>query len=314
MIAHGSQSYLGRFAPSPTGPLHFGSLVAALASYVDAKHHHGSWLLRIEDVDTERCSRAHETIILDQLAAYGLKHDAEMTRQSDRSTHYRKALATLEKKGLTYRCLCTRKRLTDAPRNQVGEIIYPGTCRSANIANSIKHKSIRFNVTALGEQQCVEFTDRVMGVVRQSLASDVGDFVILRADGDFAYQLAVVVDDAIQGITHVVRGADLLHNTPRQIALQRALGYPQPAYLHVPIARNERGEKLSKQSGAKPISTEAHEVLENLELAWRFLAQTPVEGASSAVQFLAKAIPLWQPQRVIALKNSEFAPKSIMER
>jgi glutamyl-Q tRNA(Asp) synthetase len=301
-----SQRYIGRFAPSPTGPLHFGSLVAALASYVDARAREGQWLVRIEDVDTQRCSREHEATILAQLEAYGFEHDAAIVRQSDRSELYRAALQSLADCGLTYRCICTRKQLASAPRNSEGETIYPGTCRDANFDANVDAKApafaVRLNLARTCVATFVEFVDRVYGHIAQPVHEAVGDFVLHRADGDFAYQLAVVVDDAIQGVTHVVRGADLLLNTPRQILLQRALGYATPSYLHLPLAFNAQGEKLSKQTLAPSLPNEPEAKLANLRRAWRHLDQIDIEYATSPNDFLRQAVAIWQPQRLQARK------------
>ncbi len=283
--------YIGRFAPSPTGPLHFGSLVAAVASYADARAANGQWLLRIEDVDTTRCSRAAETEILRQLAAYGFMADGEVVRQSERSEIYNAAIAQLAGTGHVFTCTCSRKMLEGAPLNADGESIYPGTCRDSDVVAGAH--SLRLRVTDNDDSR-VEFMDRTVDVIRQNVATDVGDFVLRRADGCYAYQLAVVVDDAIQGITAVVRGEDLLMNTPRQIYLQRLLGVATPTYLHVPLARNAEGEKLSKQTLARPISVDA--AIETLRAAWAFLKQSDLEPMESVDSFWKAAISQWNPQ------------------
>ena len=284
-------AYRGRFAPSPTGPLHAGSLVAALASWLDARAHHGQWLVRIEDVDTTRCLPGTDQIILQQLATCGLISDEPVIYQSQRSASYQQALAALVAAGLAYPCACTRKDIEVAlqhagqhkPRH--GELIYPGTCRSG--LHGLPPRAWRFRADllikngspahmdkALPAMNSVEsgrlperaFTvpgsvvnpslcwlDRRLGQQQQDVAAEVGDFILKRADGCFAYQLAVVVDDAAQGITDVVRGADLADNTARQILLQRALGLPTPRYLHAPLVLGANGEKLSKQNGAQAL-------------------------------------------------------------
>jgi glutamyl-Q tRNA(Asp) synthetase len=303
-----SSRYVGRFAPSPTGPLHFGSLVAALASYVDARAHEGQWLIRIEDVDTQRCSREDEAMILRQLRDYGFEHDGNIVRQSERAARYREALDVLDKKRLSYRCVCTRKMLATTRRNSEGEIVYPGMCRNANIAHdALRPTAIRLNVAHASDAMRVEFQDRSYDRVFQDVAHDVGDFVLLRADGDFAYQLAVVVDDAAQGVTHIVRGADLLLNTPRQILLQRALELPTPQYLHVPIATNASGEKLSKQTLAPTLPTELNARIDTLASAWAFLRQAPIAKTSDPHEFLRNAVAAWQPARLASLKSSDVA-------
>ncbi|TAG83912.1 MAG: tRNA glutamyl-Q(34) synthetase GluQRS, partial [Burkholderiales bacterium] len=253
------RAYVGRFAPSPTGPLHFGSLIAALASYVDARAAGGSWLLRIEDVDRERSRLEHEAAIRRQLAAFALEHDGDVVRQSERIDHYRSALERLRDQGSVYPCVCSRRLLETAPRNQEGEVIYPGSCRVRAVDTFGGRHSIRFKLAHSPPQDEV-IEDRIEGVITQNVAKDVGDFVLLRADGDVAYQLAVVVDDELQGVTDVVRGADLLLNTPRQRILQRALGFRDLRYAHVPIVTNDQGEKLSKQTRAIALPTDHNSV------------------------------------------------------
>ncbi len=238
-----SASYVGRFAPSPTGPLHAGSLVAAVASWLDARAAGGRWLVRMEDLDRPRCEAGAADTILRQLEAYDLHWDGEVWVQSQRDDAYAAALDTLKAQGAVYPCACTRSQLADAPRNHEGEIVYPGTCRNGLPAGAVA-RSWRARV----QNVSTHFTDRIHGDLQQNLAHEVGDFIVKRADGLFAYQLAVVVDDADQGITHVVRGADLLWNTPRQIVLQSLLGLPTPAYAHVPLVTNAAGQKLSKQT------------------------------------------------------------------
>jgi glutamyl-Q tRNA(Asp) synthetase len=242
--------YRGRFAPSPTGPLHAGSLVAALASWLDARSHGGTWLVRIEDIDTPRCVPGADRAILDQLAACGLVPDEPPVWQSQRTGHYEAALARLVDAGFAYPCACSRKDIEDAlaaagiVRERNAELVYPGTCRNGLAGREAR--AWRFRLEP-GE---VRWRDRRLGPQSQDVARDVGDFVLKRADGIFAYQLAVVVDDAAQGITHVVRGEDLADNTARQVLLQRALGLATPRYLHTPLVLGGNGEKLSKQNGA----------------------------------------------------------------
>ncbi len=238
-----SPSYIGRFAPSPTGPLHFGSLVAALASWLDARAAGGQWLVRMEDLDRPRCEPGATDTILAQLEAYGLHWDGEVLVQSQRDAAYAVALDALKAQGAVFPCACTRSQLAAAPRNDEGETLYPGTCRNGLSAGQIG-RAWRVRVPDVSTR----FHDRIHGDLQQNLASEVGDFVVKRADGLFAYQLAVVVDDAFQGITHIVRGADLLWNTPRQIHLQNLLGLPTPVYAHVPLITNAAGQKLSKQT------------------------------------------------------------------
>ena len=250
--------YIGRFAPSPTGPLHAGSLVAALASWLDARAHNGQWLVRIEDIDTPRCVKGADQGILEQLSACGLVADSEPKWQSQRTHLYENALFHLINKGWVYPCGCSRKEIEDIYVSQGQDIarhsaaIYPGTCRDG--LNGKPARAWRLNVQAVMEAlhlpQTLQWHDKRMGQQQQDVAREVGDFVLKRADGLWAYQLAVVVDDADQGITHVVRGEDLHDNTARQILLQKALGLPTPIYMHTPLVMGENGEKLSKQNGA----------------------------------------------------------------
>lgn len=240
-----STSYIGRFAPSPTGPLHAGSLVAALASYLDAKAHGGRWLVRIEDVDTPRCIVGMDRIILQQLADVGLVPDEPPVYQSRRGHLYQQALDQLIANQQAFPCSCSRKDVAAAiakanplAKPKHGELVYPGTCRHGMTQQLAPHSQPAWRFITSGD-----------------VKSHIGDFVLKRADGCFTYQLAVVVDDALQGVTHVVRGADLLDNTPRQITLQQALGYPTPQYLHTPLVLALDGEKLSKQNGALALDT-----------------------------------------------------------
>jgi glutamyl-Q tRNA(Asp) synthetase len=298
-LASPTRAYIGRFAPSPTGPLHFGSLVAALASYVDAKAHDGTWLVRIEDVDTARSSREYETTILEQLYAYGFAHDGVVLRQRERTERYREIVEHLHSRDLVYRCRCSRKNLADARRNRENEIIYPGTCRAASVDwNTREASAVRIKIDAVPHVGIVAFDDRVYGRIEQHVAEDVGDFVLHRADGDFAYQLAVVVDDADQNVTHVVRGADLLLNTPRQILLQRMLGFVTPSYLHVPIAKNANGEKLSKQTLAEALPMERAAQVQTLRQAWTFLQQQAIAEVQSPAEFLGAAVAAWRPSQL----------------
>lgn len=285
--------YVGRFAPSPTGPLHFGSLVAAVASYADARAANGQWLLRVEDVDTTRCSRAAETEILRQLEAYGFVADGEVVRQSERGEIYAAAMKELTEAGHVFACTCSRKMLEAAPRNADGETIYPGQCRGAAALDGIH--SLRLRVIDDADA-LMQFADRVVGEIAQNVATDVGDFVLRRADGCYAYQLAVVVDDALAGVTDVVRGADLLLNTPRQIYLQQRLGVATPRYMHVPLVRNADGEKLSKQTLALAIDVDAP--LATLHAAWAFLKQDELGAVQTVDGFWKTAFSVWDPQRL----------------
>ena len=247
--------YVGRFAPSPTGALHAGSMVAALASWLDARAHDGRWLVRIEDVDRPRCVPGAAETILRQLADCGLFPDEEPIWQSTRDAAYQGALDVLAAAGRAYPCACSRKDVELALEAQGraherhGELVYPGTCRGGLHGRSAR--SWRFRV----EPGVMRWEDRRLGAQSQDVENEVGDFVLKRADGLWAYQLAVVVDDAAQGITDVVRGEDLADNTARQVQLQQALGFTSPRYLHTPLVLNCNGEKLSKQNGAQPVDT-----------------------------------------------------------
>ncbi len=259
--------YRGRFAPSPTGPLHFGSLVAAVASYAEARRHGGAWLLRIEDVDTPRSVAGATEEILATLAACGMQHDGAIVFQSQRDDAYHAVLHQLREHKLAYPCACTRREVADSALRGIEGPVYPGTCR-----HDIGSRPARaWRVDTRGAR--IAFDDAVQGRIEQNLETEIGDFVLYRADNLYAYQLAVVVDDAEQGITHVVRGADLLDSTPRQIYLQKLLNLPTPQYLHLPVAVNEAGEKLSKQTRAPAI--ERSNALPALIDALRFLGQQP---------------------------------------
>lgn len=284
-------AYIGRFAPSPTGPLHAGSLVAAVASYLDARFHEGAWLVRIEDIDEGRSVTGAAEGIIALLGALGMHADGEIVWQSRRKHLYQAAAEQLA--AATYPCGCNRREIADSRLGFApdGAAIYPGTCRHG-LAEGRSMRSLRLRVPEAGGDT-ISFTDRFAGTVTQYLARDSGDFVLKRADGFWAYQLAVVVDDAEQGVTDVVRGADLLDSTPRQIYLQRLLGVPTPRYLHVPVVRNASGEKLSKQTGALAVTAgdEAAAVAALLETA-RFL-ELGVEQAGSIGAFWEAAIPAW---------------------
>lgn len=303
-------NYRGRFAPSPTGPLHFGSLVAAVGSYLDAKHHQGKWLVRIEDLDTPRTVKGATDEILGTLEAYGLYWDDDVGRaapanlsgiarptvlyQSQRTTAYEEAFHKLQAIGAVYPCCCTRKEIADSALHGVDGQIYPGKCRNG-IPAGREGRAWRVRT----DDQPVEFDDELQGHIALHLADEIGDFVVKRGDGLFAYQLAVVVDDAAQGITDVVRGADLLYSTPRQIYLQRLLGLPTPAYMHLPVAVNAQGEKLSKQTLAQPVvKNSAASTLFDVLVFLR--QQPPLELRLSKVeQILAWAISNWQPESLL---------------
>jgi glutamyl-Q tRNA(Asp) synthetase len=279
--------YRGRFAPSPTGPLHFGSLIAALASWLDARAAGGAWLVRMEDVDTTRTVPGAAEAILGALEAFELHWDEEIVWQSRRTSVYEQALAALTARREIYRCRCSRKEVADSGVRGVEGAVYPGTCRTLAIAAG-EPGADRFKVPG-GR---IAFDDRVQRYIAQDVSRDIGDFILRRRDGLHAYQLAVVVDDGAQRITDIVRGADLLASTPRQILLQRSLGLPTPQYLHVPVAVNARGEKLSKQTRATPV--DADDAGKLLNAALEFLGQP---RASSLVprEVLAEAVTRWDP-------------------
>jgi glutamyl-Q tRNA(Asp) synthetase len=300
-----ADGYRGRFAPSPTGPLHAGSLVAALGSWLDARKNGGKWLLRIEDLDTPRCIPEATEQIQSQLLACGLCWDEEVIHQSRRQDTYQKALQRLNELQNLYPCSCSRQMIANTlaslgirtPRNQ--EMIYPGTCRPASLTSNTPEalelpKAWRL---ALPPNCHIEFEDLALGPQKQNLNTEVGDFVLRRNDGLFTYQLAVVVDDAEQGITHIVRGQDLLSNTARQIYLQEALGYERPKYLHLPLVLDEYGEKLSKQTLATQINTqdEKHSLMELRKAAMHLgLGNLPDGEHVTIAEWLQAATHAWK--------------------
>ncbi|MFM0240317.1 tRNA glutamyl-Q(34) synthetase GluQRS [Paraburkholderia phytofirmans] len=286
-------TYRGRFAPSPTGPLHFGSLVSALASWLDARAHRGAWLVRVEDIDGPRTVPGAAEDILATLERFGMHADEPPVWQSTRMPRYQEALEQLKATGVIYPCGCTRKEIADSLLNahtRNTTLAYPGTCRDGLHGKPARAWRLR---VPDGDSAVITFEDRWQGKQTQNLATEVGDFVLKRADDQWAYQLAVVVDDADAGITHIVRGADLMDSTARQIHLQRCLDVPTPEYLHVPVVKNEAGEKLSKQNGATALDSE--KPLEALSAAaWHLgldlenaAAQTTLDG------FYAAAAAAW---------------------
>ena len=278
-----TNQYIGRFAPSPTGRLHAGSLAAALASFIDARAHHGQWLIRIEDVDTGRCKKEWAQDILQTLSALQMHSDGEIVWQSSRIDRYTDVLNQLITSGKAYGCSCTRLEI-EKTNEALGlkSNHYPGTCRTG-AKGAVR--SWRF----LTNHEAVTFTDRWLGEFSQDVESEVGDFVIKRADGLFAYQLAVVIDDHDCGVTDIVRGADLIDNTPRQIALMRALGWSVPRYMHIPLVLNDRHEKLSKQAGARPLG---NDLMLEVALAWRHLGFEEIR-ANSFEAFYQEASLQW---------------------
>jgi len=298
----------GRFAPSPTGPLHFGSLVAAVGSYLSARAQGGAWLVRMEDLDPPREAQGAADDILRTLEAYGFEWDGGILHQSRRRDAYEAALDALRQQGALYACGCTRKEIADSSVHGIEGPVYPGTCR-AGLAAGRRARALRVRT----DQALIEFDDRAQGRQCAQLEREFGDFVVRRADGFYAYQLAVVVDDAEQGITEIVRGADLLTSTPRQIHLQHLLGFPTPSYLHVPAALNAQGEKLSKQTRAEPL---AH--TDPVPVLWQalaFLGQCPPPEWRSATcaDFWAAAVARWS-EACIPRQSGIVLPESPVGR
>jgi glutamyl-Q tRNA(Asp) synthetase len=303
-----SANYRGRFAPSPTGPLHFGSLVAAVGSYLDAKHHHGTWLVRMEDIDTSRCVPGAADDILRTLNAFGLHSDEPVLYQNQRTAAYEESLFKLQADGALYPCCCTRKEIADSTLHGIEGPVYPGACRDG-IPKARAGRAWRVRTN----NDPVEFDDALQGHLVQHLESEIGDFVVKRADGLFAYQLAVVVDDAFQGITHIVRGADLLASTPRQIHLQGLLGLPTPHYMHLPIAVNAAGEKLSKQTLAAPVDNS--QPVATLLRVLDFLQQQPPAELrkGNAGTALKWAIQNWHAEKLIGIQTRHSSVTSVLE-
>ncbi|HEX6005907.1 MAG TPA: tRNA glutamyl-Q(34) synthetase GluQRS [Burkholderiales bacterium] len=289
----GRTSYRGRFAPSPTGPLHFGSLVAALASYLDARSRGGEWLVRIEDTDTPRIAPGAASGILRTLERCGLEWDGPVVYQSRRAEAYHAVVHELRQLGLVYPCGCSRREIADSAAAGIEGPVYSGKCRGGLPAGT-RARALRIETRGA----YVAFQDALQGGIAQQLDKDIGDFIVYRADGVYAYQLAVVVDDAEQGITDVVRGADLIESTPRQMYLQSLLGLPRLRYLHVPVAVNERGEKLSKQTHARPIDDAGP--ASAMAEALRFLGQPTAPDLARAAprEMVAEAVRQWDVQRL----------------
>ncbi len=281
--------YIGRFAPSPTGPLHFGSLVTAVASYLDARSKQGKWLLRMEDLDKPREVKGAAENILSTLEAYGFEWDDTVIYQSRRYDTYESILAKLKQMQCVYPCTCTRKEIADSSEQTgIEGAIYPRTC----LHHTIKaHHPIAWRIKT--SDTSIHFKDVIQGDIEQNITNEIGDFVLKRADGQFAYQLAVVVDDAEQGVTNVVRGADLLNSTTRQIFIQQLLGFSQPTYMHIPIVKNELGQKLSKQTLAAPL--EISQANTTLWQALAFLNQNPPQSLKHGTieQLWGWATPHW---------------------
>ncbi|UOP05050.1 tRNA glutamyl-Q(34) synthetase GluQRS [Conchiformibius kuhniae] len=280
--------YIGRFAPSPTGKLHIGSLLAALASYADAKAHGGKWLLRIEDLDPPREVAGAADDIIRTLAVFGFEWDGEITYQSQRHEIYQSALEQLKKQNLAYPCFCSRKQWQQAARQGADGFVYNGHCARNPLAPATgKTPAWRLRVP----NQEIVSQDRIVGTYAQNLARDIGDFVLLRADGFWAYQLAVVADDAAQGITHIVRGQDLLVSTPRQIWLQQCLNVPQVQYAHLPLLTNQLGQKWSKQTLAPALDLRQSEAL--LRQVSEYLGVPPAPSVNRPQDLLVWTIQNW---------------------
>ena len=297
--------YTGRFAPSPTGPLHFGSLLAAVASYLEARRHGGRWLVRIEDIDPPREETGAAKLILQTMEAYGFEWDGDASFQSANREAQDNAAHALLEAGVAYRCGCSRRDLADEPQGPLGTV-YPGNCRNG-------FNGEEFAIRVRTDNEPIEFEDRLQGQQAQNLESESGDFVIVRRDGLIAYQLAVVVDDYLQGITEVVRGIDLMDSTPRQIWLQRLLGYPTPAYMHIPVAVNALGQKLSKSTAATPIP--AGEPRKLLVAALAALGQRPPDDlrAGKLSDIWSWATRSWNPQALTGQKTID-TPNFTMAR
>lgn len=286
------EPYRGRFAPSPSGPLHFGSLVAALGSYLDARANRGRWLLRMEDLDRPRERPGAAADILRTLEAFGFQWDEAVCYQSRRTEAYAEAAARLVREGIAYPCACSRRDIAAAGLQGPEGVIYPGTCRSG-IPEGAETLALR----VVAPTTPLPYTDRVLGRFSLAPGEFSGDFIIRRADGLYAYQLAVVVDDAFQRVNRVVRGADLLSSTARQIHLQRSLGLPTPAYMHLPLVKDAEGRKLSKQMGSLPVERSAP--LPALLRALEFLGQPlPDRPPGDVGEFWDWAIDRWDPGRV----------------
>jgi len=285
--------YRGRFAPSPAGTLHFGSLITAVGSYLEAKSHNGEWLVRIENLDKPREIPAASYKILRSLEILGMEWDHEVIYQDQRKDIYENVLSMLNKRGLTYPCTCTRKEISNSSITGISGQIYAGTCQS-NVQNKDHLGAVRIKT----DNNLIEFEDSLHGLINQRLESETGDFILRRSDKIYAYQLAVVIDDAAQGITNVVRGADLLNSTPRQIYLQKLLGYSTPKYMHLPVAVNNHGEKLSKQTKAAHLDV-SNPVKQLIE-AVNFLGQEPpIELLKDNVlSFWKWAFINWNPEKI----------------
>jgi len=291
--------YIGRFAPSPTGPMHFGSLVTAVASYLDAKHHNGLWKVRIEDLDQPRVVKQSDKAILDTLHQHGFQWDDEIIYQSHRINIYENYASNLNQKENTYFCECSRKEITDSAMRGIDGMIYPGTCRDKKL--DAQYHALRIKA----EDICMAFEDKIQGVIQQNILKDFGDFILKRSDGIYAYQLAVVIDDALQNINTIVRGADLIDSTSRQIYLQKKLSLPSINYGHIPIATFNQ-KKLSKEHQSAPV--DHSNIKDNLIACLKFLGQDyeVIQKENTLRNFWATAIQLWDISLVPKIKTIEI--------
>lgn len=279
--------YIGRFAPSPTGPLHMGSLATAVGSYLDAKIHQGKWLIRIEDIDEDRCDRKWNQHIIQTLHEHGMISDEEPIIQTERYSTYEKILSELTTKGLTYPCACSRRDIEAANRERLSgqNRVYPGTCANGMVDGKTT-RAIRFRCP----EAAINWCDIRLGTFKEDLTQTSGDFILKRGDGFWAYHLAVVIDDIASGVNHIVRGEDLANTTARQIALYQAFNHKPPVYLHLPVILAPDGQKLSKQTGAQALP--AGQTVENLNQIWRHFGMKAIEAKGSK-QWLEKALPDW---------------------
>jgi glutamyl-Q tRNA(Asp) synthetase len=291
--------YIGRFAPSPTGPMHFGSLVTAVASYLDAKHHGGLWKVRIEDLDQLRVVKDSDKAILDTLHQHGFQWDDEIIYQSDRIDIYENYLSNLNQKDNTYFCECSRKEIADSAMTGVDGMIYPGTCRNKKLDS--QHHALRIKA----EDVFMVFEDKIQSISKQNILRDFGDFILKRSDGIYAYQLVVVIDDALQNINTIVRGADLIDSTSRQIFLQKKLSLPSIHYGHIPIATFNQ-KKLSKENQSTPV--DHSNIKDNLIACLKFLGQDyeVIKKENTLTNFWATAIQLWDISLVPKIKTIEI--------
>ena len=291
--------YIGRFAPSPTGPMHFGSLVTAVASYLDAKHQNGLWKIRIEDLDQPRVVKQSDKAILNTLHQHGFQWDDEIIYQSHRIDIYEEYASHLNQKENTYFCECSRKEIADSALAGIDGMIYPGTCRDKKLDS--QYHALRIKA----EDICMAFKDKIQGVIQQNILKDFGDFILKRSDGIYAYQLAVVIDDALQNINNIVRGADLIDSTLRQIYLQKKLSLPSIHYAHIPIATLNQ-KKLSKENQSTPI--DHSNIKDNLIACLKFLGQDYeiIKKENALTNFWATAMKLWDISLVPKIKTIEI--------